>query len=424
LRARGRWAAVVATLGFAIATVAPAAAGPPPEPQPPGPLPVFPAPPGFPIPAAPVFGVALAPPLDWLTAAKTAGSPVTAKQGATQQLAAARAAVRQAQKTLRAARAHLAEVREGIAAARHRIAQLDRSRAITLGRERDRAVRAYMGGDDAVLISDLLSASSINDQARRAIYANAGASVDARIVDEIEADLDRERGILVVLEGDERGAARALVVANDGLTEADKNVLMLTAVADDASHGGRVFPVDGPFEFDDSWGAFRADVAVDTGSHGHDATDIMAAAGTPVVAIESGTLDRVGWNELGGWRLWIKGVSGTSYYYAHLSAYGPNLMEGVPVLAGQYLGLVGNTGNARGGPAHLHFEVHLPDIPASTPPPATGRVPGSEGVVVNPYPLLCLLAGAPVPAIPPSDPSPPLVPSPTTSTVSPGSRGT
>ncbi|MDP9335073.1 MAG: DUF2147 domain-containing protein, partial [Actinomycetota bacterium] len=79
-------------------TVAPVAAGAAPAPEPPGPLPVFPAPPGFPIPAAPVSGVPPAPPLDWLTAAKTAGSPVTAKQGAIQQLAAARAAVRPAQK--------------------------------------------------------------------------------------------------------------------------------------------------------------------------------------------------------------------------------------------------------------------------------------------------------------------------------------
>jgi murein DD-endopeptidase MepM/ murein hydrolase activator NlpD len=379
-------------------------------------MPVLPAPPGFPVPA-PVFGAPVPPPLDWLTAAKTAGAAVTAKQGAIQQLAAGRDAVRRAQKTVRTSRAHLAEVREGIAGARARIAQLEHSRATVISRERDRAVRAYMSGDDAVMIADLISASSINDQARRAIYANAGQVVDAHSVEAIEADLHHEKAILVALEGNERAAARALRVASDGLSEASQNVLVLTAVLNDASHGGRVFPVDGPFEFDDSWGNFRADLAVDTGSHGHDATDIMAAGGTPVVAIESGTLDRVGWNALGGWRLWIKGVSGTSYYYAHLSAYGPNLMEGVPVLAGQYLGTVGNTGNAAGGPTHLHIEVHLPNNPWIVPPP--GTLPSADGIVVNPYPLLCVLAGAPVPVIPPSDPLPPLVPSTTTSTVPP-----
>ncbi len=206
---------------------------------------------------------------------------------------------------------------------------------------------------------------------------------------------------------------------------------MLTSAATDASHGGRVFPVDGPFDFVDSWGAFRADVAVDTHSHGHDATDIMAPLGTPVVAIESGTLDRVGWNELGGWRLWIKGVSGTDYYYAHMSAYAPGLSEGTPVLAGQYLGRVGNTGNAAGGPTHLHVEVHLPGVPpparlaGGTRPGAPPPIPtGGDGIVVNPYPLLCLLAGAPVPAIPPSDPPVPDPVGPTTTTVPRSAGGT
>jgi murein DD-endopeptidase MepM/ murein hydrolase activator NlpD len=401
-----------------------------PAPEPPGPLPILPAPAGFPVPVAPPVA-SIPPALDWLTAAKTDGAAVSAKHGAIQQLVAAHLSVRRAQKTVRTSRAHLKQVRQRITAARNRIAHLDRERTITLGRERDRAIPAYMDGEDAVLISDLLSASSVNDQARRAIYANAGQEVDARNVVAIEARLDHEGGLLTALEDRGRGAARALASANGRLTKASESLLVLAAAAADASHGGRVFPVDGPFEFDDSWGAFRADLAVDTHSHGHDATDIMAEGGTPVVAIESGTLDRLGWNQLGGWRLWIKGVSGTNYYYAHLSSYGPNLMEGVPVLAGQYLGTVGNTGNAAGGPTHLHIEVHLLD-PGSIPPPRAGAgglpvpVPGpsSDGVVVNPYPLLCLLAGAPVPVIPPPDPVPPPDPSSTTSTVPPGRVGT
>ena len=81
-----------------------------------------------------------------------------------------------------------------------------------------------------------------------------------------------------------------------------------------------------------------------------------------------------------------------------MSAYAPGLKEGAPIVAGQYLGRVGNTGNAQGGPTHLHIEVHLPDALAG--PKADTK---SDGVVVNPYPLLCLLAGAPVPVIPPSE---------------------
>jgi hypothetical protein len=73
---------------------------------------------------------------------------------------------------------------------------------------------------------------------------------------------------------------------------------------------------------------------------------------------------------------------------------------------GLRLGRVGNTGNASGGPTHLHIEVHLSDPAASMPAPGGGTVPSSDGSVVNPYPLLCLLAGAPVPVIPPPDPIP------------------
>lgn len=411
---------VVVAMGFAATAFTPTSARAVPAPQPHGSLPVLPAPPGFPSSAAPAVDASMPPAVDWLSAAKTAGSSVSAKHGALEQLVAAHAAVRQTQKAVSASHAQLTTVRRQIATALDRMARLDRLRATTLQRELERAVRAYIAGDDAVLISDLLSASSVKDQARRAIYANAGQTIDERRIIEIEDDLDDENGTLDALRNKEQRLDRALGVANDRLVDAFKNLQVLIAVADDASRGGRVFPVEGPFDFGDSWGAFRSDVAIDTRSHGHDATDIMAAGGTPVVAIESGTLDRVGWNTLGGWRLWIKGVSGTNYYYAHLSAYAPNLMDTVSVVAGQYLGRVGNSGNASGGPTHLHIEVHLPNPTASVPARGDGALPRPDGIVVNPYPLLCLLAGAPVPAIPPSDPMPP--PESTTTSIGPARR--
>ena len=329
--------------------------------------------------------------------------------------------MQRARQGVKTARAHLSVILERIAAARARIKGLDHRHSVTLARERARAVRAYIDGDDTILISDLMSASSINDQARRAIYASAGQTVDAQRVEQIELHRQHEQGMLDALVSGEGRGARTVAVAEARLTESSKSLLVLTAVATDPAHGGRVFPVDGPFEFDDSWGNFRADLAIDTHTHGHDATDIMAEGGTPVVAIESGALDRVGWNKLGGWRLWIKGDSGTNYYYAHLSAYGPGLMDTVRVVAGQYLGRVGNTGNAAGGPTHLHIEVHLPEptVGIAPPPVAGGVVPSSDGIVVNPFPLLCLLAGAPIPVIPPSDPVPPPDPTATTTTVPP-----
>ena len=69
-------------------------------------------------------------------------------------------------------------------------------------------------------------------------------------------------------------------------------------------------------------------------------------------------LHNVGWNRLGGWRLWVEDTAGNWFYYAHLSAYSPIAIDGARVSAGDVLGFVGNTGDAAGGPTHLHFEIH------------------------------------------------------------------
>ena len=66
----------------------------------------------------------------------------------------------------------------------------------------------------------------------------------------------------------------------------------------------------------------------------------------------------VGWNRIGGWRLWLRDDKGNEFYYAHLSAYSPLAVNGAIVQAGDVLGFVGNTGDAQGTPFHLHFEVH------------------------------------------------------------------
>ena len=70
------------------------------------------------------------------------------------------------------------------------------------------------------------------------------------------------------------------------------------------------------------------------------------------------TVFSVGWERLGGWRLWLRDDRGNEFYYAHLSAYSPIAVNGANVNAGDVLGFVGNTGDAEGTPYHLHFEVH------------------------------------------------------------------
>jgi Peptidase family M23 len=116
--------------------------------------------------------------------------------------------------------------------------------------------------------------------------------------------------------------------------------------------GGYVFPVYGPASYTDTFGAPRADTGW------HHGEDIFAPLGAPILAVASGTVYSVGWNDIGGLRLWLQDRAGNEFYYAHLSAYSPLAVNGAQVRAGDVLGFVGNTGDAEHTPYHLHFEIH------------------------------------------------------------------
>ena len=85
----------------------------------------------------------------------------------------------------------------------------------------------------------------------------------------------------------------------------------------------------------------------------------------------------VGWNDIGGWRLWLRDEIGNEFYYAHLSAYSPLAVNGRRVKAGDVLGFMGKTGDAEFSPVHLHFEIH----------PVALLARGYDGAVA-PYPFL------------------------------------
>ena len=139
------------------------------------------------------------------------------------------------------------------------------------------------------------------------------------------------------------------------------------------STGGYVFPVFGPASFGDSFGAPRGDVS----GGWHHGEDIFAPLGTPLLAVADGTVFSVGWNDIGGWRLWLRDLTGNEFYYAHLSAYAPLAVNGRRVKAGDVLGFMGKTGDAEFSPVHLHFEIH----------PVALRYRGYDGAVA-PYPFL------------------------------------
>ncbi len=131
-------------------------------------------------------------------------------------------------------------------------------------------------------------------------------------------------------------------------------VLSPPTVTPKLTAGGYVFPVYGPSAYGDTFGAPRADVS----GGWHHGDDIFAPLGAPLLAVADGTVFSVGWNNVGGWRLWLRDRMGNEFYYAHLSAYTKLAHNGARVKAGQVLGFVGNTGDAQGTPFHLHFEVH------------------------------------------------------------------
>jgi murein DD-endopeptidase MepM/ murein hydrolase activator NlpD len=116
--------------------------------------------------------------------------------------------------------------------------------------------------------------------------------------------------------------------------------------------GPYVFPVYGPVAFSDTFGAPRADVSW------HHGDDIFAPLGSPILAVADGTLFSIGWNQIGGNRVWLRDREGNYFYYAHLAAFSTLAVEGAKVRAGDVIGFVGNTGDAAGTPYHLHFEIH------------------------------------------------------------------
>jgi hypothetical protein len=135
--------------------------------------------------------------------------------------------------------------------------------------------------------------------------------------------------------------------------------------------GRYAFPVDGPASYSDTFGGAGSETGW---SHGE---DIFAPLGTPLVSVADGTLLKVGWNAVGGNRLWLRDRWNNYFYYAHLSGFAPGAVDGASVFRGEVIGYVGNTGNASGTPYHLHFEIH----------PASMLDLGYDGVV-NPNPYL------------------------------------
>lgn len=113
----------------------------------------------------------------------------------------------------------------------------------------------------------------------------------------------------------------------------------------------------------DTWGAARSQ------GRSHEGIDIFAARGTPIQSTTQGIVRKVGENNLGGRVVVIVGPGGAGHYYAHLEDYA-NIAPNDWVNAGDIIGYVGDSGNAKGTPPHVHYGIYI------------------NGSAVNPYPFL------------------------------------
>ena len=116
------------------------------------------------------------------------------------------------------------------------------------------------------------------------------------------------------------------------------------------------------------------------GARVHDAIDIMADEGTPVIAATDGKVEKLFFSDGGGGiTAYVRSPDQRwSYYYAHLQGYAPGLAEGQQVKRGQVIGKVGHTGNANPAGPHLHFAINQ----------MKAGEKWYQGTPINPYPLL------------------------------------
>ena len=115
------------------------------------------------------------------------------------------------------------------------------------------------------------------------------------------------------------------------------------------------------------------------GSRVHQAIDIMAERGTPVLAVEGGTIKKLFTSKAGGLTIYQFDPSEVfCYYYAHLDSYAHNLREGTTIRKGDVIGYVGSTGNASKDAPHLHFAIFR----------LTNEKQWWKGEPLNPYPIL------------------------------------
>ena len=318
---------------------------------------------------------------------------------AEQQLQSARAELDRANQRWQEAEAALARSEDAAAAAEARIEALRADLRLIRRELEERAAALFIAGGNPQALA-LLTSESVADAVDRVEFASAVAEGDSDLANQVSVETQelawqQERLAEAIAA---RSAAAADLAAQRASIEAeleryqarvaeleDQLAAELAAAANDDDGGDgngspddgngppgtpppvsgtgwiQTCPVNGPNSFVDSFGDPRP------GGRSHQGIDMIAARGTPVVAVHSGTVHRTG-SSIGGLGIVVFHDGSSDWtFYTHFDSYG-SYGEGAHVSAGSTIGYVGNTGTTV---YHLHFEYH----------------PGG-GVAINPYAAL------------------------------------
>ena len=310
--------------------------------------------------------------------------PVTATRLPAQDLEEVERQVEQLETQLEQATQQFEDVRGKVEAARTELAALE-GRARDLERQADeadealatRAREAFKFGGDPVLAS-FLSSDGVQGAIERTQFLELVNGADRAQLEQaiaLRTQLDQTQQV-VAARADELAALEAQMA--DQRDRLDEQLQARAALAADMrARAARQRRIDNAVQsglyacphdsnsFVDSWGAPRS------GGRSHKGVDLMAPYGVPVYAFTDGVITRMNSGNLGGIQLYLYGDDGNEYFYAHLSGYADTTHVGKRVEAGELVAYNGDTGNAAGGPSHIHFELH----------------PGGGGAI-NPYPYV------------------------------------
>lgn len=290
------------------------------------------------------------------------------------QMSASLSEVREAQRELdvlvasfEAARTRMENLSSEINAVQAQQAALDSQLSEVQEAINERAAEAYRSGP-ATMLDVIMQTQSYRQFSSMLSLFEAVAIWDGQILETVQYLKDETARLQAELDAKGAEQQQVLATLNQRQAEMASSLERLgreyetvrRKVAD--AESGFVFPVRAPFSFVDTFGAPRS------GFRKHEGTDIFAARGTPLYAVVDGVIEDKGVNGLGGNKLWLRSpADGWRYYYAHMSGYASGISNGTRVSKGQVIGYVGNTGNARTTPPHVHFEAHPPEQGATNP---------------------------------------------------------